>query len=103
MPTQIPGDAVARRASDACADFLDRHHQRIGQQHRPADAVTELRTGLAVGPDARYAPVIRPGPSLRRNWIATIRWNGVGCFLKTGTEQSAEANWRGPRSHGADE
>ena len=32
-------------------DFLDRHHQRKRQQHGPADAVAELRAGLAVGAD----------------------------------------------------
>ena len=59
MPTQIPGDAVARRASDPRADVLDCDHQRVRQQHRPADAVTELRTGLAVGPDARWVVIGR--------------------------------------------
>jgi len=28
-------------------------------QHRPADAVTELRTGLAVGPNARWVVIGR--------------------------------------------
>ena len=44
----MPGDAA-----DPRRNFLDRRHQRKGQQHGPADAVAELRAGLAVGADPR--------------------------------------------------
>ena len=36
-------------------------HQRIGQQHGPADAEAKLRAGLAVGADAGWIVVRRPG------------------------------------------
>ena len=52
----MPGDAA-----DARGNFLDRGHQRKGQQHGPADAVTELRAGLAVGADPRRIVVGRAG------------------------------------------
>jgi hypothetical protein len=61
MPAEIAGDAMSRGAAEAGADLLDRHHQRIGQQHGPADAEAELRAGLAVGPDAGWIVVRRPG------------------------------------------
>jgi len=42
-------------------------HERRGEQHRPEQAVTELRAGLRIRGDAlgrrRPAPVINPGPS----------------------------------------
>src|SRR5262249_13384127 len=44
----VPGDAA-----DAGGNLLDCRHQRKGQHHGPADAVAELRAGLAVGADAR--------------------------------------------------
>ena len=70
VPAQISSDAVTRGAADARADLLDRCHQRVGQQHGPADVETELRPGLAVGADSgrmsSEAPVIRPGPSTPR-------------------------------------
>jgi hypothetical protein len=52
MTAQISCDAMARRASDARADLLDRCHQRVGQQHGPADLEAELRPGLAIGADS---------------------------------------------------
>ena len=52
MPADIAGNAVPGDAADARGNFLDRRHQRKRQQHGPADAVTELRAGLAVGADA---------------------------------------------------
>jgi hypothetical protein len=61
MPAEIAGDAMSRGAAEAGANLLDRHHQRISQQHGPADAETELRTGLAVGADARGIVVRRSG------------------------------------------
>jgi hypothetical protein len=52
MTAQISCDAMARRASDARADLLDRCHQRVSQQHGPADVEAELRPGLAIGADS---------------------------------------------------
>ena len=52
VPAQVAGDAVAGRPADPGADLLDRRHQRIGEQQRPADAEAELRAGLAIGGDA---------------------------------------------------
>ena len=52
MPADIAGNAAPGDAADPAGDFLDRGHQRKGQQHGPADAVAELRAGLAVGADA---------------------------------------------------
>ena len=61
MPADIAGNAVAGDAADARGDFLDRRHQRKRQQHGPADAVAELRAGLAVGADPRRIVVGRAG------------------------------------------
>ena len=60
------GDAVARDPADARRDFLDRRHQRICEEHGPADAEAKLRSCLAIGADPRRI-VIRsarnqPGP-----------------------------------------
>ena len=52
MPADIAGDTVSGDPADTRGNFLDRRHQRKRQQHGPADAVTELRAGLAVGADA---------------------------------------------------
>src|SRR3954453_20264684 len=59
MLAEVAGNAMPRGAAEAGADLLDRHHQRIGQQHCPADAEAELRAGLAVGADARGIVVRR--------------------------------------------
>jgi len=52
VPADIAGDAAPGDAADPRGNLLDRDHQRKCQQHGPADAVTELRAGLAVGADA---------------------------------------------------
>ena len=52
MRADIAGDALAGDAAHACADLLDRHHQREAEQHHPAHRVAELRAGLRVGGDA---------------------------------------------------
>jgi len=61
VPAQIAGDPMTRRASEPSADFLYRHHQRIGQQHRPADAKAQLCPCLAVSADTGGIVVGRPG------------------------------------------
>jgi hypothetical protein len=61
MPADVAGNAAAGDAPHPRGDFLDRDHQRKCQQHGPADAVAELRTGLAVGADPRRIVVGRPG------------------------------------------
>ena len=52
MPPEIGGDAAPGDAADPGADLLDRGHQRIGEHHRPADGVAELRADLGIGRDA---------------------------------------------------
>ena len=52
MAAKVAGEPVAGGAADPRADHLHGRHQRVGEDHRPAEAVAELRTGLAVGRDA---------------------------------------------------
>jgi hypothetical protein len=53
VPADIAGKPAAGYAADPSADLLDRHHQRIGEQHSPANAKPKLRAGLAVCPYTR--------------------------------------------------
>ena len=53
MPTQVGGDAVTHGSPNPGADLLDSRHQRIGEQHGPADTETKLGTGLAVRSNTR--------------------------------------------------
>ena len=98
---------MARRASDACADFLDRHHQRIGQQHRPADAVTELRTGLAVGPNARWVVIGRSRDQARTQLAQKLgRYNPLEwswLLFENGHGAIGSAIGGGPCPHGKDD
>jgi len=71
VSAQVPCDAMTRRSTDARTDFLDRGHERVREQHRPADSEAELGAGLAVGSmpegSSSEAPAMSPGPSsLRR-------------------------------------
>jgi hypothetical protein len=52
MPAHDSSQAHARHAADLRADKLDRPHERIGQQLRPARAVTVLRSCLGLSGDA---------------------------------------------------
>jgi len=52
MLPQIAGKAAAGGSPDPGAHDLHRGHQRIGEQHGPGEAVTELRASLRVGRDA---------------------------------------------------
>jgi hypothetical protein len=61
MPREIAGDSMAGRSPDARTDLLNSDHQGIGEEHGPADAIAELRAGLAVGPDARRIVIGRSG------------------------------------------
>ena len=72
MPAHIARNAVPGDAADARGNFLDRHHQREAQQHGPADAVTELRAGLAVGADPRRIVVRRTGDQPRSERLDEI-------------------------------
>ena len=86
MPARIARNAVPGDAADARGDFLDRRHQRKRQQHGPADAVAELRAGLAVGADARRIVVGRAGDQAgaeRLQRIAEAKRPG-GCARITG-------------------
>ncbi len=50
----VAGDAVPGNPADASRYFLNCNHEGIAQKQRPADAETDLRAGLAVGPDTRW-------------------------------------------------
>ena len=52
VAAHVAGEPAAGHAADLRADLLDRAHQRIGEQQRPAEAVAELRAGLGIGGDA---------------------------------------------------
>src|SRR5262245_7142760 len=51
MAAQVARNSMPRRAADACADFLNRCHQRKRKEHRPSDAEPELRAGLGICSD----------------------------------------------------
>ena len=53
MLADIAGDPLAGRSADTGADFLDRHHQREGEHHRPRDREAKLRASLTVCADTR--------------------------------------------------
>jgi hypothetical protein len=67
MPPQITSDAKAGHPADPRADLLDRCHQRVAEQQRPGEAISELRADLRIGGDAAgiviRRPGIKPGPS----------------------------------------
>src|SRR6266513_5407874 len=70
--------AVPRDPPDARADDLDADHQRRREQHRPEQAVTELRAGLRIRGDAARVVVggagDQPRPELfqQRNVAALV-------------------------------
>src|SRR5829696_8294440 len=72
MPAYIARNAMSGNAADPCGDFLDRRHQRKRQQHGPADAVAELRAGLAVGADPRRIIVGCAGDQSRSERLQRI-------------------------------
>ena len=88
MPAHIARYAVAGDAADARGNFLDRHHQRKRQQHGPADAVAELRAGLAVGADPRRIVVGRAGDQAGAERLQRIaeakRLGGLGLAGRLG-------------------
>src|SRR5580658_7463154 len=65
MLAEVGGDALAGNAADPCADLLDRHHQRPGEQHDPARRIAELGSGLRIGGDAAGVVVGRAGDQPR--------------------------------------
>ena len=65
MAADISSDAPARNPSYPAGDFLNRHHQRKGEQHGPADAVAELCAGLAISADAGWIVVGRASDKSR--------------------------------------
>ena len=52
MAAHVSGQAAPGHPSDLSADHLHRAHQRVGQQQRPPEAVTELCARLRVGRDS---------------------------------------------------
>jgi hypothetical protein len=61
MTAQISGDAKAGRSADSRTYLLNCSHERKGEQHGPANAETELRSGLTVCADTGRVVVRRPG------------------------------------------
>jgi hypothetical protein len=61
MLAQIGGYAVPSRATDPGANFLDRGHQRIAEEHRPGDGKSKLRSGLGVSRNPARIIVCRSG------------------------------------------
>jgi hypothetical protein len=53
--------AATRNAAEASADLLHRHHERQGQQDRPAKRVAKCRAGLRIRYNAGRIVVRRPG------------------------------------------
>jgi hypothetical protein len=49
---KIGGDARSRNPSNARADFLNRGHERIGEDHRPQQTIAELGPDLRIGCDS---------------------------------------------------
>ncbi len=80
VPADVAGDAVAGGPADARADFLDRHHQRIAEQHRPADGEAELRAGLRIGADPARVVVRCAGDEARAENLHTAAF-GARRFL----------------------
>jgi hypothetical protein len=58
---QCDRQTATRDAAEAGADLLHRHHERQGQQHRPAKRVSECRPGLRVRYNAGRIVVCRSG------------------------------------------
>jgi hypothetical protein len=52
MAPDVAGNPMPGDAADPRADFLNRGHQRPGEQHYPSHVVAELRAGLRIGRDA---------------------------------------------------
>src|SRR5262245_66406777 len=61
MAAEIARNSMPGRAADACADLLNRRHERKRQEHRPSDAESELRAGLGVRSDSGRIVVCGPG------------------------------------------
>ena len=100
VAAQILRDAVAGYAADPCADRLDGRHQRKAEQHRPAEAVAELRAHLAVGRDAARIVVGRAGDQTRSQTFQKFEWHL--CFrllgiFEPGTNIAPFQNFRDER------
>ena len=61
MRLEIAGNAKPRHRADARRDHLRHRHQRIAEQHHPAELIAELCAGLAVGGDAARVVIRSPG------------------------------------------
>ena len=115
MSENVSDKAAARDTSDAGAELLGRHHQGIGEEHRPGDAVAKLSARLTVGADARRIVVgcagnqsgpqclkqarLAPGrrqrrfPRRRRGYrlpgrradLSSPTHHALGCFLPLGS------------------
>lgn len=73
---EVSGEAATRRSADASAYHLDRGHQRIGEQHRPGQRISELGSGLAVGGDPAGIVVGRTRNQSRSESVQQPRFTG---------------------------
>src|SRR6185312_7421031 len=94
MSDDIARKASARRPSDAGADLLYRHHERIGQHHGPQQAEAEHRAGLRISSDATWIVIGRTcdqsrPENLEQAWLA--RSDGWTSF------RVGHGHWRTPR------
>ena len=78
VAAQIGGDAETGDAADAGADLLNRGHQGIGEHHRPADGIAELRADLRIGGDAAGIVVGGAGDQSRAELGPKAEFHG-GC------------------------
>ena len=69
---EILGEAGAGDPADMRADQLDRRHQRIGEQHRPQQAVAEVGAGLGVSGDAAGIVVGGAGDDARAKLLGQL-------------------------------
>jgi hypothetical protein len=76
---------LARRSSATipCSSLLDRHHQRVAEQHGPRDGETELGAGLAVGRDPAGVIVGGAGDEARAEQAQESRLFRIGRGRRT--------------------
>jgi hypothetical protein len=65
MAPDVAGNPMPGDAADPGADFLNRGHQRPGEQYYPSHAVAELRAGLRIGRNAARIVVRGAGDQSR--------------------------------------
>ena len=77
VTAHVFGEAMPGDPSDLGADHLDRAHQRIGEQERPAERIAKLRPGLRISGDATRIVVRGTGNQARTQNVAESRFIGL--------------------------